>query len=315
MEFLRNEKAPSRFAHWTAPQHTARHLGMENICPVGNYRAQWGEGPLWWNDRLLYVDIEKHLVLEFDPESGAEKSWDVSAAVGRVGTVVPRADGGLIVAGDHGMHFLNPDTGMTTAIADPEPEKENNRFNDGKCSPDGRFFAGTISLVKNQGDATLYRLDQNLSIHTAFSGVTNSNGIVWNAEGTTCYYIDTPRLEVIAFDYSPETGLLTNQRSAFSTSEIPASPDGMTIDENGNLWIAFCHGACVVCYDPATGTELHRVELPCLETTACAFGGKNLDTLYVTTGIHKTEVEEHAGRLLSITGLGVKGVPACAFRG
>lgn len=289
---------------------------MENISPVGNYRAQWGEGPIWWNDRLLYVDIEKYTVLEFDPESGQEKSWDVSAMVGRVGTIVPRAEGtGLVVAGDNGLHFLDRETGHTTAILDPETEKENNRFNDGKCSPDGRFFAGTISLVKNQGDAALYRLDPDLSLHTAYSGVTNSNGIIWNAGGDTCYYIDTPRLAVMAFDYSAETGLLTNERTAFSTSDISASPDGMTIDELGNLWIAFCHGACVACYDPATGKELHRVELPCLETTACAFGGNNLDELYVTTGIHKTEVEEHAGRLFRVSGLGIKGVSASPFRG
>lgn len=289
---------------------------MEHVSPIGNYRAQWGEGPLWWNDRLLYVDIEKHLVLELSPESGEEKSWDVSATVGRVGTVAPRSEGtDLVVAGDHGLHFLNRETGNTTAISDPEPDKGNNRFNDGKCSPDGRFFAGTISLVKNQGDASLYRLDPDLSLHTAFSGVTNSNGIVWNAEGTICYYIDTPRLEVIAFDYSSETGLLTNQRTAFSTSDISASPDGMTIDADGNLWIAFCHGACVTCYSPTTGKELHRIELPCLETTACTFGGKNLDELYVTTGVHKTEIEEHAGRLFKITGLGVKGSPANPFRG
>ena len=289
---------------------------MEHVSPIGNYRAQWGEGPLWWNDRLLYVDIEKHLVLELSPESGEEKSWDVSATVGRVGTVAPRSEGtDLVVAGDHGLHFLNRETGNTTSISDPEPDKGNNRFNDGKCSPDGRFFAGTISLVKNQGDASLYRLDPDLSLHTAFSGVTNSNGIVWNAEGTICYYIDTPRLEVIAFDYSSETGLLTNQRTAFSTSDISASPDGMTIDADGNLWIAFCHGACVTCYSPTTGKELHRIELPCLETTACTFGGKNLDELYVTTGVHKTEIEEHAGRLFKITGLGVKGSPANPFRG
>jgi len=291
---------------------------METVTAVGNYRAQWGEGPIWWNDRLIYVDIEKHKVLEVDPASGEEKSWNVADTVGRVGTVVPRikTDGGdLLVAGDKGLHFLDRATGQTTPIADPEPEKENNRFNDGKCSPDGRFFAGTISLVKNTGDAALYRLDHDLSLHTAFENVTNSNGIIWSLDGATCYYIDTPRLEVIAFDYSSKTGLLDNQRSAFSTSDIAASPDGMTIDANGNLWIAFCHGACVVCYDPNSGKELHRVELPCLETTACAFGGANLDELYVTTGIHKTEVEEHAGRLLKVSGLGVCGVPATPFAG
>lgn len=288
---------------------------MVTIDLAGNYCAQWGEGPLWWQERLLYVDIEKHLVLEYDPVSDQEKTWDVSSSVGRVGTVVPRTQGGLVIAGDTGLHFLDRETGTTTAIGDPEPDKTNNRFNDGKCSPDGRFFAGTISLVKNTGDATLYRLDSDLSLHTAYSGVTNSNGIAWSADGSTCYYIDTPRQEVIAFDYSPDTGMLGRERVAFSTAHISASPDGMTIDSNGNLWIAFCHGACVICYDPATGAQLHREELPCLETTACAFGGKNLDELYVTTGIHKEQVEEDAGRLIRIRGLGVTGVAAHAFAG
>ncbi len=286
---------------------------METIDIAGSYRAQWGEGPLWWKNRLLYVDIEKHLVLEFDPTSGEENKWDVSSTVGRVGTVVPRSNGGLIVAGDTGIHFLDPKNGATSPINDPEPDKNNNRFNDGKCSPDGRFFAGTISLVKNTGDASLYRLDSDLSVHTAFTGVTNSNGIIWSVDGTICYYIDTPRQEVLAFDYSPDTGLLTNLRTAFSTSHISASPDGMTIDSNGNLWVAFCHGACVICYDPGTGKQLHRIDLPCMETTACAFGGKNLDELYVTTGIHSTIKEEDAGRLFRIKGLGVTGLPANAF--
>lgn len=286
---------------------------METIDVAGTYRSQWGEGPIWWNNRLLYVDIEKHLVLEYDPTTNLEKHWSVSKSVGRVGTVVPRSTGGFVVAGDSGLYFLDPETGATTTIHDPEPEKVNNRFNDGKCSPDGRFFAGTISLVKNQGDATLYRLDSDLTVHTAFSGVTNSNGIIWSNDGATCYYIDTPRQEVMAFNYSPDTGQLSHQRTAFSTSHINASPDGMTIDSDGNLWIAFCHGACVICYHPATGKQLHRVELPCLETTACSFGGKDLTDLYVTTGIHKEVEEEDAGRLLRIQGLGVTGVPSSPF--
>jgi len=288
---------------------------METIELAGNYAAQWGEGPIWWQGQLLYVDIERHLVLQYDPSTNEEKTWDLSSSVGRVGTVVPRAHGGLVVAGDTGLHFLDPETGNTTPINDPETDKPDNRFNDGKCSPDGRFFAGTISLVKNTGDATLYRLDTDLSLHTAYSGVTNSNGIAWSADGSTSYYIDTPRQSVLAFDYSAETGLLTGERIAFSTSHISASPDGMTIDSNGNLWIAFCHGACVICYDATTGKQLHRVELPCLETTACAFGGEKLDELYVTTGIHKEQVEEDAGRLIRIKGLGVTGVPSNSFGG
>lgn len=279
---------------------------------AGESVSKWGEGPIWWEGALYFVDIEGHLVRKFDPATGEEKSWSVGE---RVGTVVPRQAGGLVIAGDSGIALFDPDTGEIEQIDDPEPEKTNNRFNDGKCSPDGRFFAGTISLKKVPGDAALYRLDPDRTLTKAFPGVTNSNGIVWSLDGKTVYYIDTPRLEVLAFDYDRETGKLSDQRVAFSTKEaVEASPDGMAIDEEGNLWIAFCHGYCVVCFDP-TGNELRRIELPCREVTAVAFGGPNLADLYITTGIPKDDVEDEAGRLFVVKDLGVKGTPAFAFAG
>ncbi len=283
---------------------------MTRTEPVGNIRSQWGEGPIWWRDALYYVDIEGHQVHRYDPADGSEQSWDVGQ---RVGTVVPRASGGLVIAADRGFFFLDEKTGTLTAIADPEAAKPDNRFNDGKCSPDGRFFAGTISLAKKSGDAQLYRLDPDLTVHEAFGPVTNSNGIAWSADGRTAYYIDTPRKEVLAFDY--EDGCLRNPRSVIATGHIDASPDGMTIDSAGNLWIAFCHGGCVSCFNPTTGDEIHRIALPCLETTACAFGGPDLADLFVTTGVHKTATEEHAGRLFVIRGLKARGVPTNAFDG
>lgn len=283
---------------------------MIEIEVVGTKKSQWGEGAVWWEGVLYYVDIEGHLVHRYDPASGEEKSWDVGQ---RVGMVVPRMEGGLVIGGDDGLYFLNEMSGELTSIADPEPEKADNRFNDGKCSPDGKFFAGTISLVKKEGDAKLYRLDTDLTLHEAYAPVTNSNGIAWSGDGKICYYIDTPSKEVKAFDYAE--GELSNMRVAVSTAHHESSPDGMTIDAEGNLWVAFCHGACVCCYNPQTGEELRKIDLPCLETTSCAFGGEDLADLYVTTGIHKSEVEEHAGRLLKVSGLGVKGVAAFAFAG
>lgn len=280
------------------------------VEPVGTLRSKWGEGAIWWEGALYYVDIEGHQVHRFDPVTGNESSWNIGQ---RVGTVVPRESGGLVVAGDHGLYFLDEESGALSAITDPEPEKTDNRFNDGKCSPDGRFFAGTISLVKKTGDAKLYRLDPDLTLHEAFGPVTNSNGIVWTADGKTVFYIDTPRKEVLAFDY--EDGHLRNMRSVISTEHLDSSPDGMTIDAEGKLWVAFCHGGCVVRFDPETGAELKRVEIPALETTSCAFGGANFEDLYVTTGIHKSVEEEHGGRLFVIRGLGVRGVEANAFAG
>ncbi|MGJ8672566.1 SMP-30/gluconolactonase/LRE family protein [Rubritalea sp.] len=279
------------------------------IEPIGTYRSTWGEGPIWWQGKLIYVDIEQHKVISFDPASGEEKEFSVGE---RVGTVVPRETGGYVIAGDNGLYFMDA-AGELTSIADPEPDKANNRFNDGKCSPDGHFFAGTISLVKKEGDARLYKLDKNGEFSEAFGPVTNSNGLAWSLDGTKMYFIDTPRREILSFDYAK--GEISNMQSAADTGHIDSSPDGMTIDADGNLWVAFCHGACVACFNPETGEEVRRVEIPCLETTACAFGGENLDELYITTGVHKSEVEEHAGLLFRVTGLGVKGVPAFAYQG
>ena len=280
------------------------------IETTGTRQSQWGEGPIWWQDHLYYVDIEGHAVIRLNPATGEETVWNVGE---RVGTIVPRESGGFVIAGDTGFRILDPADGSLSVIGDPEPEKPDNRFNDGKCSPDGRFFAGTISLVKKTGDARLYRLDPDQTIHEVFGPVTNSNGIVWSPDGSTCHYIDTPRREVLSFDYAD--GRLSNLRTSVDTSPIDASPDGMAIDTEGNLWIAFCHGSCVACFSPVTGELLRKVDLPCMETTACSFGGPDLDELYVTTGIHKTEVEEDAGRVFVIKGLGVKGLPAHAFAG
>lgn len=278
--------------------------------PVGTIRSKWGEAPIWWQGALYYTDIEGRMVHRYVPATGEEQSWDAGR---RVGTIVPRDSGGLVIAGDDGFSFLDLETGAVTSISDPEADMPDNRFNDGKCSPDGYFFAGSISLAKRTGEAKLYRLAPDLTITSAFSPVTNSNGIVWSADGKTVYYIDTPRREVLAFDY--ENGHLRNPRTAFSTAHIDASPDGMAIDHEGSLWIAFCHGGCVSCFDPASGDEVRRVPLPCLETTACAFGGENLADLFVTTGVHKTAKEEHAGRLFVIRDLGVRGVAANSFPG
>ena len=278
------------------------------IEPIGNYRARWGEGPIWWQDELLYVDIEGQAVIRFNPATGQETLRPLGI---RIGTVVPRRSGGLLVAGDAGIYFLDEPTGPLIPVANPEPDRPDNRFNDGKCSPDGRFFGGTISLAKRTGEAQLYRLDPDLHLSVAYGPVTNSNGIAWSADGSTVYYIDTPRREVLAFDYSD--GLLTNPRSVIDTSHIMGSPDGMAIDENDRLWIAFCHGGVVVCFDPRDGTQHANIQVPCVETTACAFGGPDLADLYITTGIHKSLVEEHAGRLWVVHNLGVRGQPTHAF--
>jgi len=285
------------------------------IQTIGKRVSKWGEGPIFWQDHLLYVDIEDHKLVRLNPETGEESVWDVGE---RIGTVVPFGSGGYLYAGDTGINTFDPVTGDKINLADPEAEKRpDNRFNDGKCDPSGRFWAGTISTVKKTGDAALYMLDAQGSLHRKVEQVTNSNGICWSLDATKMYYIDTPTRKVRAYDYDDASGEIGSYEVALDTEDkgYDSSPDGMTIDSEGNLWVAFCHGGCVVCFDPRSGEQLRKVDLPCVETTACAFGGPNLDRLFVTTGLHKTLKEPDAGRVFVIDGLGVQGVPAFCYLG
>ena len=285
------------------------------IQTIGTHVSQWGEGPIYTAEHLVYVDIEGHTIIRLNPETGEEHIWDVGE---RVGTVVPRDSGGFLYAGDSGIIAFDPSTGAKHTFADPEPDKRaTNRFNDGKCDPAGRLWAGTISLVKNTGEATLYMLDCDGSLQVKVDEVTNSNGICWNAAATQMYYIDTPTKQIRAYDYDNASGAIRNARIAVDTAAhgYDSSPDGMTIDSDGNLWVAFCHGGCVTCFNPETGEQLRKIDLPCVETTACTFGGPKLDRLFVTTGIHSTLKEDDAGKVFVIDGLGVTGLPAFAYEG
>lgn len=279
---------------------------------VGNFRADWGEGPIWHEDRLLYVDIEGKKVIDFNPATNEEKIIEVGE---RVGTVVPRQSGGLVIAGDNGFSFLDSASGKVSQIADPEPDKKpDNRFNDGKCDPAGRFWSGTISTVKKTGDAALYMLDTERQVHLKYPNVTNSNGLCWTEDTKTFYYIDTPSKKVRAFDFDNTSGEITNERIAIDTGHINSSPDGMAIDSAGNLWIAFCRGSMVMCFDPATGKDLEKIPLTVSGVTACAFGGEDLKTLYITTGQFKGTEETNAGRLFAAEP-GVAGLPSFAYAG
>jgi sugar lactone lactonase YvrE len=277
---------------------------------AGNYRALWGEGPIFYEGKLLYVDIEGKKVISYCPESDSESILDIGE---RVGTVVPRASGGMVIAGDSGFRFIDAG-GKLSDIGDPEQAITENRFNDGKCDPSGRFWAGTISTSRIAGTASLYRLDADLQITRQLGNVTNSNGICWSRDGGTMFYIDTPRKEIWAFDFKDATGEISNRRTIIDTSSFAGSPDGMTIDADGHLWVAFCKGFAVRAFSPTTGKQVACIDMPAFCPTAPAFGGAGYRDLYITTGQHPDDQAPGAGRLY-VTRPGAIGLPATAFSG
>lgn len=279
--------------------------------PVGNHTSLWGEGPIWHRDRLLYVDIEGRKVITLNPVTREEKIWEVAE---RVGTVVAREAGGIVFAGEFGISLLDEVTGSITRLADPEADQRGNRFNDGKCDPAGRFWAGTMPLGERKPVGSLYCMEADHSVSKKFTNVTVSNGLVWTRDTQTMYYIDTPRRNVIAFDFDVKTGAISNERVALDTAPFSGNPDGMTIDAEDRLWIAFCHGSAVRCFDSTTWKMETEIAVPCEEVTACAFGGPDFKDLYISTGQKKQETAPLAGKIF-VTQPGVSGVKGFTFAG
>lgn len=236
-----------------------------------------------------------------------------------IGTVVPAESGKMIVALENGLYQLDPTTGSKKFIANPEEDIPGNRFNDGKCDPAGRFWAGTMSKTGEKEAGALYRLDADGSVTKMIDKVTTSNGIVWSQDHTKMYYIDTPRRKVMAWDYELETGNISNPQTAVGIPQNMGYPDGMTIDTEGNVWIALWNGSAVGCWNPETGELIQTIDIPAKNVTSCAFGDEDLGTLYITTARQGTSEEElekypHAGGVFKVRP-DVNGMEAFFFKG
>lgn len=281
-------------------------------------RAELGEGPIWDGaaQRLWWVDILASTVHRFDPRTGD----DASFAVGEhVGTVVPRARGGLMLAVAGGFASFDPASGTSRLIAAPERDRPRNRFNDGKCDPAGRFWAGTMSYDETPGAGSLYRLDADGSVTPMLRDVSISNGLAWDLERRRFYFIDSPTRAIAAFDYDHDSGRIGNRRVCVQATTEDGFPDGMAMDVEGKLWVAHWGGSQVVRWDPDTGRALARIRVPVSQPSACAFGGERLDRLFITSarvGMKPEQLarEPHAGSLF-VADPGVTGVPQPAYAG
>ena len=277
--------------------------------PVTGPVAFHGEGPAWWPGwgGLRWVDLMAGDVLRLAPDGSVERRH-----VGPRATAMrPRRAGGAVLALERGF-ALEDAGGRVRAL--PGLLEEGIRFNDGGCDPDGRFWCGTMAYDQRPGAAAMYRLDPGAAVVRAFGGLTISNGLEWTADGATAYFADTPTGRVDAFDYAPETGL-TGRRPFAELPDGGGSPDGLTVDAAGGVWVAAYGGGCVRRYAP-DGTLDAEVPVATSKPTACTFGGEDLDVLYITTtqeGLPPGS-EPLAGALFAVRP-GVRGLPARTFAG
>jgi sugar lactone lactonase YvrE len=282
-------------------------------------QAALGEGAIWnpLTARLNLVDISGKKVHEYDPGTRALRSW---STLEKVSTVVPRRSGGLVVALAGSIAALNTANGEVTFLAKPaEHDPAQCRFNDGKCDPQGRLWAGTMSVTEKKGQGALYCFAPGASPRRVLTDIGISNGLVWSLDGTQFYYIDSLTAKIDAFDFDPASGNLTHRRTAFAVPDGQGLPDGSTLDAEGMLWICHWDGWRVSRWDPVRGVCLAVIKVDAPQVTSCAFGGPDLKTLYITSAREGMTAEQLAKAPASgglfVCHPGVAGIPAGVYAG
>ena len=279
-----------------------------------------GEGVRWDAARreLLWVDIAegrlmRHALTAAGPlEDRGELELDRP-----LGAVAPVADdASWLAAAGRGFCRLAAD-GSLAPIAELAPV--GHRVNDANVDPTGRAYVGTMSESRKPGAGALHRLDRDGRTARVLDGLTVPNGIDWSPDRSTMYLVESSLGLVWAFPFDAETGGLGERRTLLEVApDTGGVPDGLTVDRDGDLWVAFYDGGAVRRYGP-DGTLRQVIHLPVSQATACAFGGHALGTLFVSSASEgyddaRRAREPLSGTLLRVDGLGATGVPARAFR-
>ncbi|TXH91113.1 MAG: SMP-30/gluconolactonase/LRE family protein [Pseudomonas sp.] len=268
---------------------------------------QLGESPFWHpqEQRLYWVDIPGKRVARVAVDGlqaqGAVEYWPLNE---EVGCIAPVQGGGLVLALRSGIYRARALGGPLQLLAAAPYDTRKQRFNDGKCDPQGRFWAGSLYEPKDQALGVLYMLDAQ-GLHERMDGVTTANGLAWSPDGRTAYWADTAAHQIRAFDFDAARGQLSNSRVFYQATPKPAGwawgsatpyggrPDGAAVDAEGCYWSAQYEGQRLLRLSPA-GEVLAEVPVPAVCPTMPCFGGPDLRTLLVTTARHGRSAAELA---------------------
>lgn len=290
---------------------------MTGVTCVHEARAIVGESPRW-NPRdggLYWVDIYAPALHRFEPETGRTERWPLPE---RVGCFSFCPDGRLIAGMQNGIGFIEPDTQDVERVFDFEPDNPDSRFNDGRCDPGGRFWAGTMVERLDRNVGVLYRYDPDRTIHRMVDGLVCPNGLAFAPDGRALYHSDSRQDFVWAWDLDPATGDISGRRVFLANDIMEGRPDGAAVDAEGGYWISCVGGWRVARFLP-DGVIDRVIGVPVQRPTACTFGGTDLDTLYITSAtfpLSETALRKQplAGGLFAVRP-GVRGLPEAEFGG
>jgi len=288
---------------------------MVDITCVAHTQDVLGEVPRWHptEHALYWIDASKPAVHRLHP---ARARLARSTPPEKLGSFAPRAGGGLLIAGRNGLAHYDPG-GRLERIVDPENGGAVNILNDGRCDRRGRFWVGSMSRTMAGASGRLYRLERG-RLDAVDDGIWVSNGVCWSPDDTKMYFADSHVKTIFVYDFDLAAGTIGPRRVFAAMGERPGVPDGSSVDADGFVWNAVFDAGCVVRYAP-DGQIDRTVALPVSRPTACAFGGADLATLYVTTARFRLPpdrlaAETHAGGVLALD-VGAKGLPEPMYEG
>lgn len=296
------------------PVPNGEKVQWECVVPA---RSLLGEGPIWsTRDSALYwVDI-----LTPSVHCHRGPGLNTSTPLGSmVSVAVPKTSGGLLLATPSGLMGWPAPEEPLEWFSHPDSERANNRYNDGKCDRRGRLWVGSMDMGATANRGSLFKVEADGQFTRMESGLTVANGLGWSPDNRLMYFTDSFRRTIYQYEFDLDAGTLSNRRPLIVLGPEEGSPDGLTVDQDGCLWVALWDAWSVVRFSPQ-GREVMRVRLPVPRPTSCCFGGSQLDTLYVTSASVRLSAQSLqaaplSGSLFALQIPGVKGLPETLFAG